>query len=168
MANIPPGVVTTIGDISRPAVREVGVQRVQDVVKKQLRDLLKGIISSNVDATSINAAIQNRLGQLVNQDVISNFVLDSVEVGPHKPFREVDCLPVTALPGDPLTVNVVQPDGSVKEEYRGIIISADGQGNGIIFSKPGESGEEGQVRVSCKVKPKFPLEYITIKLQQDF
>lgn len=164
-----PGVVTTLGDLN--SSREITRKRVVDTVKQKIRDVLCNVIITNM-GTGANSRVQSMVHAGLNvlqvQDVIRDFKVDSVEIVPHKPFREVDCLPITAKPGDPLIVDHVDENGDLVEVYRGIVISTNGEGNGIVFSRPCDLDKEGQIMVRCSVRPTAVVESIVIEIQQEY
>lgn len=109
------------------------------------------------DIQRMSSLVQATLHGLRNQDVINDFVVEDVNFLRHdKPFQEVECLPITARPGDPLIVEDV---------YRGIIISTDGAGKGVIFTTPRNDKDEGEFYAKVKVRASVPLEYISIDVK---
>lgn len=164
-----PGVVTTLGSLN--SGREFHRARAKDVVKKKIRDIINNALIANMGADPgkhLNTMVASGLHALVHQNIIRDFNVDSVEVTAHKPFREVDCLPITAKPGDPLIVDHVNEEGDLVEVHRGVIISADGEGKGIIFSQPCGLDKEGQVLVRCSIRPTAVLESIVIEVKQEY
>lgn len=154
-----------------PKSREFVRGQIRDQVKKKIRDTINNAIIANFGGNpqpALMTMIQAGLMNMQRQDVIKDFKVDSVEVTPHKPFREVDYLPITALPGDPLYVNRADENGELVEEYRGVIISADGKGNGIVLSHPAKLAEEGQVLVRCSIRPMASIETIIIEVNQEY
>jgi hypothetical protein len=129
---------------------------VETLVKRVVNNMLR---PSAID--QIRASIEIGLQILVEQGNISAYSGLGVSYTKHKPLRYVGNLPQGAKPGDPLIGQVNFLDGSSKPEYRGVILSADGDGNGIVFAKPEHPGE---VRVQCKVKANFPMDYISVEV----
>jgi hypothetical protein len=66
--------------------------------------------------------------------------------------------------GDPIIRRYNIGDGIQREEFQGIVVSSDGDGNGVVFAPPTEPNT-GEVRVSVRVQPNFPLEYIELHLE---
>lgn len=161
--------MTTLGDFR--ASREIVRARAADVVKHKIRDVVNNaIICGKGGDPSKNLGIMIRTGLevLLRQNVINSYNLDQIEVTPHKPFREVNYLPITAKPGDPLIVEHINDEGFSVEMYRGIIISTDGRGHGVVFSQPTDVDKEGQVSVRCSIRPTAAIDSIVIEVKQDY
>lgn len=167
---VPPPVASTLGDMK--SSRAIARAQAIDLVKKKIQDVLNNALISSFGGGDPNVwlmtMIWSSLLALQQHDVIRDFVVQSVEVTPHKPFREVDCLPLTAKPGDPLIVDHVDENGDLFEIYRGIIISTDGEGNGIVFSQPAGVDKEGQVLVRCSIRPTATIDSIAMQIRQEY
>lgn len=101
------------------------------------------------------------LTTLVSMGDISSFSGLEVSYTKHQLLRHVDDLPPEAKPGDAVVGQVSFLDGSSKPEYRGIVLSVHGNGEGFIFAKPEFTGE---VRVRCNVRATGPLDYVAIEV----
>lgn len=134
MKNVLPGVVTTPGSLVADQ-HSISNARVANAVKLTVKSALDGFIGVPNPKT-LGTVIQTALQRLVAINAVRDVSVDDVEVGAQKPFKEVTDLDPAALPGDPVIVEEIQPDGSCKEDFQGIVISSDGHGNGVIFREP--------------------------------
>jgi hypothetical protein len=130
-------------------------QHLKDHVKRIIQQVLHNYIGDPRDAKQyVQHAIVSSLHSLKSNETIRNFEVEVINPGASG-LQEVDDLEASLAPGDVAT----HPDGS----YRGIVISADGDGYGVIMqSDPGPTSGPGEVLVRCKVQPIRSLDYIQL------
>lgn len=127
-----------------------------DQVKKRIQHVVQQVIcnGSKQDALNIKHAVSATLQHLQTQRAIHAYQVEVDQPPPEGAIRNVDCLPITATPGDPLIDN----DG----KYRGIIVSTDGEGNGVVM---GEPRPNDSLVCRCKVQPLAALEYVMLEVR---
>ena len=161
-----PGVVVTPTWVDSIPQQEfdgtVGALLVETDVKRALKRTMYNMLRP-VNLQRLEAALHGTLKTLESQGVLLGFNNLEVTAVTPKPLQEVDCLPITAQPGDALVKNVAAPDGSEAEEYRGLIVSVDGQGNGIVLQRP-TADSLTEVIVKVSVRSPRPVESIAIEV----
>lgn len=154
-------------EFGRSIERIVAEKLVVNNVKSQMVAVLNNTLQG-IGALQIKLVLGARLNQLVMSDVIKSFSLE-VDVFPGKRIKEVDYLPITALPGDPLIKTqpaVTRGKDHLFEEsetYEGIVISSDGTGNGVILQRSPSS----EVIVRCRVQVWPTPDYTLIEIRHD-
>src|SRR5579864_1325830 len=153
-----------------PAVQK---QQLAQLVQREVKHVMQAVISglpsfgamNEDEREKISKQVQHALVTMMQRMMLNGqlgaYQISKVEVDGHKPFYEVTALPDHLAPGDPYIV--INDAG--EEEYQGIILACDGKGWGLILSERVEA--TGAVKVTCTVKPNFPLEYISIQVVQD-
>jgi len=168
-----PGVVTRPSDVFgsdrlyeegslQHASLKLNTSRIVDAVQKQVKNALTQLIGPAPE-NIVQSTVQHALYVLRVQDVIAGWSGLDVTVGPARPLQEVDTLPHTARPGDAFVVNVEGPDGARKDEYRGIVLSADGAGHGSVLQALDVPGQEITARVNISLNS--PLRSIAIEVR---
>lgn len=151
------------------AAKQQVVQLVQQEVKRVMQQCIMGLSSigamNDEEREHISKQVQHALVTVMQRMMLGHqigaYQISKVEVDGHQPFHEVHALPYDLTPGDPYIV--INDAGD--EEYQGIVLACDGKGWGLILSEKCES--TGAVKVTCTVKPNFPLEYISIQVKQE-
>lgn len=147
--------------------RIIAEKRTIDDVKSQIVASLN-LMLAGVGQRQIQLVLNACLQRMVMNDTIKAFALE-VDVFPGQRIKHVDCLPVTAAPGDALiktSVAATQGKDNLFEEqesYEGIIISSDGCGNGVVFQRTPSS----EVLVRCRVQIRPTPDFTLIEIRHD-
>lgn len=136
-------------------------QIIVDELKKRLNYVLDNLIITSVNSIEQRAyvGIRGALEQFLKVGDLADYTVDSVIFEPNnKPLRQVDGLPLTAQPGDAL----ITPE----DEYRGIIISHDGVGNGVILQPPNTGEVTGKLNIQVQVKTLRAAAAVVLKFER--
>lgn len=130
-------------------------QQLRNHVKRIIQQVLHNYIGAPDDLPKyVQHAIVSSLHGLKSNQTIRDFEVEVINPEPSG-LQEVDDLDASLAPGDVAT----RADGT----YRGIVISADGDGYGVIMQgDPGPTSGPGEVMVRCKVRPVAAVDYIQL------
>jgi len=123
-------------------------------VANSIRGGLKGFIGSEQDQPAVVNNVYNTLNNLKHSGAVSNWSIKNVWVQNPGPLRQVGDMASNALPGDV----VYDEDGS----FRGMIVSHDGEGNGVVFDSRVSPLEPPVITISLNVQPTFPINWISM------
>ena len=145
----------------------IDTSRIKNEIQKRIKNVILNCVSpvGSWSSKKLELDLQTMFNAFEHQGTIRSFTFDRVEFVEGKPLREVDCLPITTCPGDSFIAEGYNDDGSKRDEFRGIVISTDGEGGGTILTPPDACG--GEIIVRCRFQPFFPVEFISLEVKVD-
>lgn len=124
---------------------DVLVDRIKDEIERAVKQLVVRRVAS--DSSDVMQMVLNVLGNFRVQGELIQYAVDDPEFVRIPPFYEVEGLPLETKPGDPYTLF-----HNDREEYRGVVLAADGKGGGTVLHGASE-GLLKTVTVRCRVQP---------------
>ena len=146
----------------------IDTSRIAAEVQKRIRNVVLNSIvlpEGTWSSKKIEIALQEMFHTFEDQRTIRAFTFEPIEFVEGKPLREVDYLPITTCPGDLFIAEGYNADDSKHDEFRGIVISTDGEGHGTVLTPAGACGNVLIVR--CRFQPFFPAEFISLEVKVD-
>lgn len=150
------------------AARDAADKRIIDNVKRAIVEQLNlWLVGTSTKKERIKAILERRLHDFVVRGVIMQSSLE-VDIVSDQRIKHVNYLPVTAVPGDALirTEHASEGRDVARETYKGIIISSDGAGNGILFQNM-NMNTMLEVHVRCCIMLRTTPEYVLIEIRHE-
>lgn len=139
-------------------VRKVKERILIDHIKKNINNIIFSHSKPAATRDQLARNIQACLHSYVNNGNLHAFLVE-VDLHASKLIKEVNVMPATSLPGDPLITEA----GTENESYAGIVLSNDGDGNGVIFQNKPSS----EFHVTCWLQASPIVDYIVLNIVHD-